>query len=528
MSSCSGLCLSILSTRLRTAMVPLLFAFLLAASAAAVPAAPPNYQAIESLIRQSKLDAADQQLQAILKQHPNDSRAEVLLGEVRIRQHKYPEGEALFLLAVKHNPRSPQACESLAGLYRDEMRLEEATAQYEKCATLVPANAPNLAALARLYMQQGQFEKSLAVTKNVAPDRRTAQMLPAIAADYVLLGNTEQAQPAIGEVLRLAPENPDLAPELATALLEHGMASDAQQLLKIAAPHQKITSSFLIAEAKAQAATGQKAEAHETISKALQQDPKSAEALGTAASLAAQSGDWDAAAKFLEAAFASGPPRIDLLQAAILVQLRRNDLQAAHDIAQYWYTSQPEVPDSALALAVVLVEGNHWGEAKPLLEKVLAKRPNDKRAVLTMGVVEYNASDLPAAQKYLSDSLGGSADDATAHYFLGLIAKQEGDVAAAIGQMQQTLAIRPTDARALGAVGELYLEQNDVAKARTALEQAVQQAPNEPQNHYELARVYNKLAMKQEAGEQLRIYEKLRPSRPNSPEGTPPNPPAHP
>ena len=516
--------LSMLSSCLRTAMFPLLTAFFMAAFSFAVPGAAPNYEAIESLIRQSQLDIASQQLEALLKQRPNDFRAERLLGEVRIRQHNYSEGERLFRQAVQHNPKSQAACESLAGLYRDQLRLTEATAQYEKCLALAPASAPDMAAMARLYLQQGEFEKSLASLKNLPPDRRTPAMFPTMAADYVLLNRSQMAQQAIGDVLRAAPENPELVPELATALLEHGSPGDADQLLKIASPHQKITPSFLVAEAKVRMTMGQTAEAEETIAKALQQDPKSVEALSTAASLAARSENWDAAAKSLETALSLGPPRTDLLQAAIFVQIRRNDLQAAHDIAQQWYTAQPDSPDSALAFAVVLVEGNHWGEAKPLLLKVLEKQPGNKRALLSMGVVEYNASDLPAAKKYLSNSLGGGGDDASAHYYLGLAAKQEGDIETAIREMQQALTLRPTDARALGTLGQLYLQQNDVAKARAALEQAVQQAPEDPQNHYQLARVYNKLSMKAEAEEQLKAYEKLRPSRPNSPPPTPAHP----
>ena len=53
------------------------------------------------------------------------------------------------------------------------------------------------------------------------------------------------------------------------------------------------------------------------------------------------------------------------------------------------------------------------------------------------------------------------------------------------------------------------------------LEKAIEQAPDEPQNHYELARVYNKLDLKSESEEQLKLYQKLRPQRPQPPQGEP-------
>jgi len=88
--------------------------------------------------------------------------------------------------------------------------------------------------------------------------------------------------------------------------------------------------------------------------------------------------------------------------------------------------------------------------------------------------------------------------------------------------MEQSVAIRPNNAKALGQLGQLYLQQNDLPKARAALEKAVEHAPDEPQNHYELARVYNKLNLKDQAEEQLKLYQKLRPQRPQSPVGEPP------
>lgn len=135
-----------------------------------------------------------------------------------------------------------------------------------------------------------------------------------------------------------------------------------------------------------------------------------------------------------------------------------------------------------------------------------------------MGVVQYNAGDLAAAKKYLTAAIGGP-DDGNAHYFLGLVAKQQGDDSEAIAEMEHSVAVQPRNPRAFGQLGQLYLQKNDLPKARAALEKAIQQAPDEPQNHYELARVYNKLDLKSESEEQLKLYQKLRPQRPQSPPG---------
>ena len=79
--------------------------------------------AISTLIRESKLEEADQQLQAILQKQPTNARAIALLGDVRRRQGKWPEAETLYRKAVAADPRSAEACQDLAALLRDAVGL---------------------------------------------------------------------------------------------------------------------------------------------------------------------------------------------------------------------------------------------------------------------------------------------------------------------------------------------------------------------------------------------------------------------
>ena len=478
--------------------------------------------AVASLIRQSKLDDADRQLQAILQKQPNNAKALTLLGTLRRQQGNWPEAETQFRRAVAADPRSSDVCQEMAALLRDEARWPEAVRQYEACRKLAPANVKVAAELAAAYEKNGEYTKSLAVVAAIPAASRPIKLLPVIASDYVATNNSQKVEEAVGEVLLHAPDDPAIVPALANSFLDRGMVTDAAELLRVAQPHQAATPAFQAAQASVQAATGDAQQARKSLDQAVRLEPKSQEVLATGAALAIRASQWDKALEFLDAALAAGPPRSDLLQRVVFVELRKNDLQAAHDIAQHWYDLRPEETASALALAIVLVEGNHWGEARPLLEKVLAESPNDKGAQLAMGVVQYNAGDLAAAKKHLTAALGGGTDDANARYFLGLIAKQEGDVPGALNQLEQSVAIRSMNPKAYGQLGQLYLQQNDLPKARAALEKAIEQAPDEPQNHYELARVYNKLDLKDQAEEQLKLYQKLRPQRPQSPVGEAP------
>jgi len=506
-------------------VVALIAGVLLAACPVVSVAQDSSLTTIEALVRQSKLDEADKQLRAILQKQPANTRALALLGVVRRQQGSWPEAESFFRRAVASNPRSLEACKDLAALLSDEARWPEAAEQYASCHKLAPDNIQVAADLAAAYEKNGEPTKSLAVATAIPVGSRPPRVLPVLAADYIATRNSAKLEDAVVEVLRHAAADPALVPALANSFLDHGLTPDAAELLRVAQPHQAVTPALLAVSAKVQAASGDSQAAKMTIDQALRLDPKSQEALATAATLAIRWSQWDKALEFLDAAMTAGPPRTDLLQSIVFVEMQKNDLTAAHAIAQHWHELRPSETAGALAFAIVLVEGNHWGEAKPLLEAVLAKTPNDKGALLAMGVVQYNAGDPAASKKYLTGALGSGPNDATAHYFLGLIAKQEGDFSGAIHEMEQAIAIQPNNTKALGQLGQLYLQQNDLPKARAALEKAIEQAPEEPQNHYELARVYNKLDLKDQAEEQLKLYQKLRPQRPQSPVGeAPPRP----
>ena len=169
-----------------------------------VAAQEPNFAAIETLIRQSKLDEADKQLQAILQKQPDNARAETLLGMVRRKQGNWTEAEAFFRRAVAGNPKSLEACENLASLLRDEARWPEAVAQYEACRKLAPGSTKIAAELAVAYEKNGDYAKSLAIARKIPEASRPTKLLPAMAADYLAMRNSEQAQQAIGQVLQHA------------------------------------------------------------------------------------------------------------------------------------------------------------------------------------------------------------------------------------------------------------------------------------------------------------------------------------
>jgi tetratricopeptide (TPR) repeat protein len=426
-----------------------------------------------------------------------------------MHEGKYKEAEKLLLDSIRQNRNDSRAYEMLGTLYADEQRVDEAVAILEKGATRTPKRLKIGVNLAALYQQRGDFKKSLQTAEAIPATSRPQRLLPVMAADYFGLSRAEDAQHVVGEILRLAPKNPELVPQLAQALLQQGAVGDARELLSVAAEHQPKTASLLSASAQVQAHTGQDSDARRSLVEALTIDPNHTDALLAKAHLDGRSGDWKAAIASLKKVIAQGPPRVDVLRNLVYAGMQIDDLETAHNAAVELYDLNPNSTENALALAAVLVRASHWGEAGTLMDKVLATAPSDKRAQLVKGIAEYNLGKIESANSHLNASLGQGAADAEAHYMLGLVAKQGGDIPLATREMESALAANPRKLEALTSLGQFYLQLGEAERAKAVLERAVKAASADSQNHYQLALVYRKLGMEEKAREQMEIFQRL-------------------
>ncbi len=464
---------------------------------------------IETLIREGKLEQADHDLQAALHKNPNDVRALTLLGSVRRKQGKYKQAEDLWVKAAQADSKTLEPIENLAKLYAEEDRIDDAVPLYETLLSSSPQSAKFQSELADLYQKQGHYQKSLDIAQSVPANSRPDHLLVVIVADYIGLKRSEKLQKAVDDVVRRAPANSDLVPQLANLLLDHGMVPDAGELLRMVAKHQHVTANSLSAVAKMQAMSGQPEAAQASVNKALQLDPKSRDALLIAARLAGAKADWKSAIPYLQRAQKTGPPTAELLQNLVFACMRDNDLIAAHNAALDLLDIQPDSPDAALTMCAVLIRASHWGEADPLLDKVLSVRPADKRALVGKGVVDYNMGRIDDAQKHLTASLGDAAADPEANYYLALVAKQKGDFPAAAKYMELALKGGPENVEAMTTLGQIYLALGDAEKARPLLEQAVSKVPKDSQAHYQLGLAYKKLGLADKAREQMALFQQL-------------------
>jgi cellulose synthase operon protein C len=466
---------------------------------------------ISTLIQQGKLQEAEQRLHRYLLKLPHSAKANNLLGIVLLRQGHFEEAVDALQKATADAPGLLEPRLNLGDAYLAEGNLDAALTAYEGAAKIAPHDVRANLALAKLYLGSGEFAKSVEAAGNIPPEKRTQELLPTLAADYFGLRQPEKAGVEIQAMLQVAQTQPDLVPELAEFFLAHRDFQSSQQLLALAESKQPSTDRFLVDLARTQAGLGQLDDAQKTLESILERTPESVDALVAAGNVASQQSDWAASSEAFSRANSLAPDRPDILYGLVSAELYSNLTDGALKNAQKLHSLVPDDLRSTYLLALALFGAKKWEEAKPYAEQVLAAHPDDREMHLMLVDVALNDEhNLAAARKHVDICLKQNAGDPGALYYLGMIQKMEGDVSAAIQSLAKSVTGNPKNADAQGALGALSLQAGDLTRAVPALEQAALLAPEEAQNHYQLALAYSRSGAADKAKVQLELYQQMK------------------
>ncbi len=138
-----------------------------------------------------------------------------------------------YVDAQKYNAERPEEQTNLAGLYRDQGRVEEARAAYRTAIGLDPtfvAASISLADLERLQGNERGAEEVLRAAVTANPSSGPAQH--ALGLSLIRQKRAADAMSPLAEAARIAPEDPRFSYVFAVALHDTGRAGEARDVLK--------------------------------------------------------------------------------------------------------------------------------------------------------------------------------------------------------------------------------------------------------------------------------------------------------
>ncbi len=452
------------------------------------------------LVKEGNVDQAMTAAQALTQREPNNAVAYNLLGAVNLAQKDESGAIDAFEKALTVDPGYSPAVLNLAKVALAKGDTTGARARLKKQLDQDPVNTAVLSALAQMAVTARDW----ATAKEYLERARSAHqdaLAPRIAlARLALITNDpELAQTVADEALALDPNSADALVAHAQALIVLGNTGSAEpDVNKLSALFAKSNNvRALISLAGLQRQLGQLDRAHETLTRAVKESPKSTDALVALIQVEALRGNAAAAKARLEEL---GKLGADPVAVAILsgdVNAAAGDFEGA--ARNFRAPAKQGNRDAVLKLVDVLSRAGKPAEAKQALKTYLTSHPDDFGADVVMAGLVLQEGDRAAAIARYQALNAKRADSPVVLNNLAWLYFETNEPRAA-ETARRAHAAAPRNPEIADTLGWILL-QNDtnVGEALKFLESAAGARPDDASIQYHLAAAYEKLNRRTEA-----------------------------
>ena len=380
-------------------------------------------EAAAELIRAQRLNDAEKQLDEILKIAPNDALAINMLGTVRAQQGRINEAESLFLRAVRIDQQLVGARMNLAYLYELKKQPAKVVSPLEEVLGLDPGNAEALDMLARAWLAQGQFEKSISVLEQA----KQAAQLP--ASLLVLLGDT---------------------------YLKTSNLAKAEESYQSALSQQNDDANAVLGLAQVQLQRGDLTTALEYLARAKKMSAPSPATLYRFALVASAAGLYEDANNALQAAIKLKSDDASYYFALGTTWIKKPDLFEAEKAFRASLKLDADSPQAQLSLGYVLLEQKKYAEARDWIEKSLQKEKSIPEPFYYLGLIAQEQNDDERAIPLFKNAIELVPSFSFPHAALGASYLKLKNYQLAKQELELSIKLNPNDAKAHYNLALLY------------------------------------------------------------------------
>jgi tetratricopeptide (TPR) repeat protein len=325
------------------------------------------------------------QLEAMVREQPNDVISQLRLGETYEKQGALDKAAAALEEVVKLNPRLASAITKLAKLYAGPLHNKEIALAYAKKAReLTPGDPQVTSVLGRVAYQAGNFAWSYTLLQEAARQRENdASLLYDWAWAAYMLGKVSEAREIMQKGLATGSNFPE--------------AVDARKFVSLTALDEN-AKEFMATENE--------------IQKELQGNPEYLPALMAKATLDEQRGQIKPAADIYTGIlghlpdFAPAQKRLAMLYAQ-----EPSTSAAAYDLAAKARKALPEDARLAELLGRLSYEKKDYQRAIQLLQESARKKPLDANSLFYLGMSQLEIRQKTEARGALNQALVAGLQD---------------------------------------------------------------------------------------------------------------------
>jgi len=422
------------------------------------------------MLAEGQAEPALQQLDEVLREHPDHVASLLLRGDLRRRQQQLSDAEADYRDAADKAPTNPRAHIGLALVHIAQQNIEAAK---QDLATLnqLTRDLPAVNYLQALVsFQERDFDRAseeLQILLRNAPGNLQAQLLYGIVS--YARNEFTIADDYLTRVLASTPGNPQVVKLLGAARLKLREPDRAVQVLSTVVDEQTQDAQLLALLGTALIQTGQNSKGAEYIERAVELDPDQALLRTQLAVGKIASGDTGAAISQLESAVALGQ---DVIQADVLLvlsYLNKREYDKAIAASEDLEARMADSPIPFNLTGLALLAQRQFDAARQRFELALEKDPEFLVARMNLARLALVAQRPAEADLAYRKVLEQDPGHLGALMGMATLARANGDNAAAEQWLLKANQANPNALQPVLVLAEMYLRQGEGLKASNLL-----------------------------------------------------------
>jgi putative PEP-CTERM system TPR-repeat lipoprotein len=470
-------------------------------------------------LRQEEYAHAEELLKPALTENGTAPRILGLMGQVKMATGQVREGAAMLRRVQGSSGEGGHRAAGLALLTHGN--LGSGVKELERALETQPDDPQTNLGLVLGYLGNGQFDKAYKAAERL----KAARPGNAVSRDFMALallgkGEAERAFSLLEQVQADNPGDPISGLLLASRAERQGKAGDARAMYNVILQHHPEQREARMRLAQLERRTGNRERAQGLLRKAVENSPEAPGPRSALARLHLEHGEAAAALDVAESGLQSRPDHPGLLEAKGRAQLALERPSYAVETFRRLAKGSPESAPSHLLLGKAYLQAGQPEKGREALEEAVAADPEfaPARIILARLLLRQNRTDragevigglredYPDSPRVLdlagelafrkgdaaraADLYGRANERAPATRFVTRQATAQwaaGERTAALRTLNQWLAEHPQDATARLALAQRYQGMGKREKARSAYRTLLDQNPENPVVHNNLA-----------------------------------------
>jgi tetratricopeptide (TPR) repeat protein len=465
-----------------------------------------NFQQVQALVQQGRLDEAKNQMLDELQRNPASVDGYNLLGIIESDEQDYADALAAFQKALQLAPGSTKTHNNLGNMCIAQKRMDLAEKEFRTVLRLDPANRDGNYNLGVLLLAKGTPSAAIPYFERVRPVNLRTRFN--IIRAYLQSKRTAEALRMAAEVSAQNKNDVQVHFSLGVLLASEKQYKPAQLELEKADALQPGTFEILYNLGEDLLHNGEYSKAELELSRALKLKPESPETLYLLAQAYRNESRPLDALDLLVRAHKLAPDNVDIVFLMAQVGISQHYYEDAIPLLESGLEIAPQRSDLRAALDESYYMSGKVDKAIEEFKRLIDAEPS-ARSYLFLGLSYTHLGRFDEAKQSFQNGLKLDPRNSACLFNLGYIAERQGDSAGAAAIFQKVLLLNPNFPDALLELAKVRTESKRFAEAAELLRRYVRVSPSPATGYYQLAMVERSLHQTAAADRDLSLFQTL-------------------